>query len=91
MIEIPVSKGSEGWNLTAHACRHCGGRVIQSGVHFICATCESQCAHNPRGICGCGMFPSARPKGRASGLFTCIANPTRGPSSPAAIVVRYGA
>ena len=91
MTEIPVSTAlADGWALTAHACRHCGGRVMQAGVHFMCATCESRCAHNPSGICGCGMFPSARAKGSANGLFTCIANPTRGPSSPAAIVVRYG-
>lgn len=90
-VEIPVSKGPDGWTLTAHACRHCGGRVLQSGIHFMCATCESRCSRNPAGICGCGMFPCVRPKGSAAGLFACIVNPSRGPSSPAAIVVRYGA
>ena len=78
------------WTLTAHACRHCGGRVMQSGLHFVCATCESRCTRVASGICGCGLFPGARPKGSERGLFTCIENPTRGPPSPAAIVVRFG-
>ena len=80
-----------GWNLTAHGCRYCGSRVLQSAIHFMCASCECRCVHNPSGICGCGMFPSARPKGAASGVFMCIGNPARGPSSPAVIVVRFGA
>lgn len=83
------SQPEAGWSLTAHACRFCGGRVLQSGIWFMCATCESRCTYSPVGICGCGMFPSARTK--SSNVFRCIANPTPGPSCPARIVVRYGA
>lgn len=86
-----MTDGAEGWSLTAHACRHCGGRVLRSGVHFMCANCESRCSHQPSGVCGCGLFPGAKPKGSATGPFACIPNPARGPSSPAAIVIRYGA
>lgn len=90
-FEIPVERTRpEGWNLTAHACRHCGGRVLQQGIFFMCATCETRCTHLPSGVCGCGMLPGARPKGSPEGPFTCVANPSKGPSSPAAIVVRYG-
>lgn len=82
---------AEGWSLTAHACRHCGGRVLRSGIYYLCATCESRCSHNPSGICGCGMLPGAKPKNSPQGPFVCTPNPARGPSSPAAIVIRYGA
>jgi hypothetical protein len=91
VTEVAAERTSTtGWALTPHACRHCGGRVLQSGIHFMCATCESRCTHLPNGICGCGMLPGATPKGEQRGPFTCVANPSKGPSSPAAIVVRYG-
>ena len=91
-VEIVAKKiGAEGWTLTTHACRFCGGRVLQSGIWFMCATCEARCTHAPIGICGCGIMPAARPKGAPQGPFTCAPNPNRGPSSPAVYVVRYGA
>lgn len=79
------------WQFTPHACRHCGGRVMRSGILFMCATCEVRCEHRPDGICGCGILPGARPAGMAFGPFTCVPNPARGPSNPAAIGIRYGA
>ncbi len=89
-FEIPVERTpAAGWSLTAHACRHCGGRVLNQGIHFMCATCETRCTYLPSGVCGCGMLPGAAPNGQA-GPFTCVANPAPGPSSPARIVVRYG-
>lgn len=82
---------AQGWSLTAHACRYCGGRILRSGIYFMCATCEARCSHASTGICGCGMTPDVRPKGSPQGPFVCTGNPTRGPSSPAAIVILHGA
>ena len=67
-----------------HACRHCGGRVLQSGQFFRCSVCASGSIGSPSDMCGCGILPTAR-LGRAR--MKCGPNPNKSAQSPAEIVI----
>lgn len=80
----------EAWAIEPHACRHCGGRILRRGNLFRCAGCGIEARDRVSAICGCGLYPAAR-RGRASsGPFRCGPNPSRGPQSPAEIVILCG-
>ena len=72
------------FSLTDHACRHCGGRVLQSGDQFRCGTCAAVGMAAPASVCGCGAFPGVK-----GGGYRCEANPARSPASPAEIVIAW--
>lgn len=44
-----------GWSLTEHACRTCGGRILQKRLEYMCADCERTALHKVEALCGCGM------------------------------------
>ena len=71
---------------TAHCCRTCLGPVLQSNSGFVCAVCDAT-SEAPEGICGCGIRVAGRGAKRA--MFQCTANPARGPTSPAAVVITF--
>jgi len=71
-----------------HACRKCLGPVLQGKDGFVCAVCDAADAR-VEDICGCGI--SAGEGGRKNLGFRCIPNPERGPASPAAVVIAFGA
>ena len=70
-----------------HACRRCLGPILQSEGGYVCAVCDAA-AEEVEGICGCGIRIMGSTAKRA--LFQCIANPARGPASPAAVVITFG-
>lgn len=77
-----------GFQFTAHACRHCFGRVMQRGDCFVCAICGAEGKGSPASICGCGI---ERGGGLSKGIgFRCVANPKPGPNNPAKIVIAFG-
>jgi hypothetical protein len=71
-----------------HVCRHCLGPILQYDGGFICAVCDAA-AGAVEVICGCGIKVAGSSARR--GFFRCTANPARGPASPAAIVITFGA
>ncbi|HTO99797.1 MAG TPA: hypothetical protein VMJ64_00360 [Anaerolineales bacterium] len=72
----------------SHACRKCLGPILQTEDGFVCAVCDAAGARGEE-ICGCGI--SAGEGGRKNLSFRCIPNPERGPASPAAVVIAFGA
>ena len=66
--------------------------MLVAGDRYRCSVCEVECKGRPDGICGCGLLPGRRPMGKArpTSPFRCVANPARGPQSPAAIVISRG-
>lgn len=72
------------FSLTDHACRHCGGRVLQAGDQFRCGTCSAVGMGSTKAICGCGAFPNVK-----GGGYRCEANPNRNPANPAEIVIAW--
>ncbi len=86
----PVDKAqrAESWQLTAHACRHCFGRVLTRRLspkksESICAVCESRVAGDASGLCWCGVHA-----GHHGTIFECIRNPSPNPANPGMIMVR---
>lgn len=74
---------SEGWEPIDHACRFCGGRIMQRGSAFMCFSCGARTEAGPvSDICGCGL---KGPGG--SRPFRCTFNPAPSPSNPAIIVI----
>lgn len=73
--------------LTAHACRHCAGRVLRAGDQFRCSGCGVVTMHTPNGICGCGLLPNFR-AGKAR--FQCGLNPAKGVNNPSEVVIMFG-
>ena len=57
-MALECSGGGTAYQLTDHACRHCGGRVLQAGDTFRCASCAAVTLGSPEGICGCGVLAS---------------------------------
>lgn len=85
--ELEHHAGGQAYSLAPHACRHCGGRVLQSGDMFRCGGCGAVAMGSPSGICGCGLL---RSRGSNHAGFRCVANPARSPQSPAEIVIEFG-
>lgn len=72
---------------TEHCCRTCLGPVLHGGGAFICAICDAA-SEAVEGICGCGIRIIGSNSKHSP--FRCTANPTRGPASPAAVVITFG-
>lgn len=86
------------WTIVDHACRHCGGRVLQRGDVYRCGTCGVESRSAPNGICGCGILPGLRPRPTgaiaqkpAQGPYRCVRNPSPSVHNPAEIVIMFGA
>ena len=72
-----------GWMPADHACRFCGGRIMERGAEFHCFNCEAATLSGAvRDICGCGLSA-----GRGLYPFRCAPNPAQSPANPAAIVI----
>jgi hypothetical protein len=76
------------WELTAHACRFCFGRVLQRTkrgkvIEVLCAECHQTAPGEPSAICCCGADCGAL--GRA---LECFSNPERSEANPQVIMVR---
>ena len=89
-----ASKVMELWELTDHACRICGGRVLarvdKSGLRIArCADCGATAEdkdHRIRaihGVCACG---AKQRSGKDAG-HRCVRNPHIRPEMPMAIVI----
>lgn len=87
-IAPPGGVGGAQFHRTDHVCRTCLGPVLEGGGGFICAVCDAA-GDAPEAICGCGIRVQG-PGGRRR-LFQCTSNPARGPASPAAVVITFGA
>jgi len=79
------------WSLVLHACRTCGGRILEAEGLYRCSTCGAQCLNRPDGICGCGAFPfrSKQPGAPLASPFRCGLNPNQGPQNPAEVVILF--
>lgn len=76
----------DGWRILDHACRHCFGRLLQSGSRIRCADCGAE-VHGPvQDLCVCGA--TLRQSGRSAGL-QCRVNPAPSPRQPSQIVIVY--
>ena len=76
------------WELTAHACRFCFGRVLQctkvgKEIEVLCAECHKTAPGGPRAICCCGADCGAL--GHA---LECFRNPEPNEANPQVIMVR---
>lgn len=74
---------ARGWTPVEHACRFCGGRIMERNREYRCFNCGAGTVGGAvRDICGCGLSA-----GRGLFPFTCAPNPAPSPQSPAAIVI----
>lgn len=74
---------ARGWYPANHACRFCGGRIVERGIERRCFTCGAATGSGAvKDICGCGIMA-----GRGLFPFICAPNPAPGPENPAAIVI----
>lgn len=79
-----ICEGGSAFSLTSHACRYCGGRILQAGDQFRCASCGVVGMGNVAAVCGCGAFPSVK-----GGGYRCGENPAKSPENPAEIVIHW--
>lgn len=79
----PAASGVS-YSLVNHACRHCGGRVLQAGEFYRCSVCAAGSIGSPKEMCGCGVLPNAK-LGRSQ--MRCGINPNKSVQSPAEIVI----
>ena len=75
-----------GYSLVDHACRHCGGRIVQGGDTFRCSTCGATTCGRPDEVCGCGILPKLNSPTR----FRCGPNPRKCEEFPSEIVILFG-
>lgn len=84
---VPAPEPHLEWELTAHICAFCGGRVLQRGngrrLQFRCSECTEVGAVYVETLCCCGVRTS---DGRR--LLECVPNPDCRPGNAAEIVVR---
>lgn len=76
--------GGSAFSLTDHACKHCGGRILQAGDQFRCANCAVIGMGTVTTVCGCGAFPNVR-----GGGYRCGKNPAKTAENPAEIVIHW--
>jgi hypothetical protein len=71
-----------------HARRTCGSRVFRAAraeqTLWCCWTCGARSEEVVEKICGCGLQPAG---GAPAARFRCRPNPSRGPASPALIII----
>lgn len=72
------------YGLLNHACRICGGRLLQSSTEVRCAECGVTAPHSEgkktyRSLCFCGEKIGLR----------CKNNPNQTPESPQEVIVEY--
>ena len=83
---LPASDATA-YLLTGHACRHCGGRVLQANDTFRCSGCGVIAIQAPDSICGCGILTGPR---AGAARFRCGPNPTKSEASPSEVVILFG-
>lgn len=68
------------WSVVDHACRFCGGRILEQDGLFSCPTCGANGTGRVTLLCGCGVIAGRR-------LFRCALNPSPSPVNPARVII----
>ncbi|MFM0165688.1 hypothetical protein PQR39_35300 [Paraburkholderia sediminicola] len=82
------SRGSAGWQLSNHACRHCFGRILQRAVGGVvvevrCAECGASAHGVVDQICACGADC-----GDIGYVLKCVRNPNVTKENPHEVLIR---
>lgn len=77
-----------GWEPINHACRHCGGRLLQKQggdkeTIVRCIQCDATVTGKHEDLCCCGEEVTGY-----GAIWECFVNPDRSPTNPQVILVR---
>lgn len=92
-MDAPASQPTEGWIMTDHACRHCGGRILRRRAEprplVMCAGCEVQAVSDQRALCARGVAIAVGPA-RGRHLYRCVRVEARSVHNPARVQIVFG-